>query len=323
MARTKGIGFLHVKAFLTERLGADAWPEVIARFPDSEQRILDAVVSPAWYDLSLYARLLHVVEEMHGNGEPRFLHALGRFEAERDLTTVTRWLLRLFRPSIAVEQMGRYWSRFHDTGRWTITHRDERVIAARLESWGVIDAALCRELSGYLGRTLEMLGGREVSLEHTRCRSRNDPYCEFRAKWRLRRDVPAQPLDTGSEPPPPPSGMPAARTSAIPPAPRSTPSPSTPPPRSTRTPTIPPPPRAPTGTLPSAPPPRPSAGSSPSTPPPRSFTSWTTPIPPSKPPSAPAPSTPPPSSLGPGSTRTRPAPLGDDAIPDTKRERGS
>ncbi|UQA57593.1 4-vinyl reductase [Polyangium aurulentum] len=319
MARTKGIGFLHVKAFVTERLGAGAWPQVLARFPALEQRTLDEVVSPAWYDLGLYARLLHVVDEVHGNGDPRFLHALGRFQAERDLSTITRWLLRLFRPSVAIEQMGRYWSRFHDTGKWTLTHRDDRVIAARLESWGVIDAALCRELSGYLCRTLELLGGREVSLEHTRCRARHDPSCEFRARWRLRRDVPALPLDSAPETPPP-SGLSTSRTSAVPPAPRSTPSPSTPPSRSHQTPTIPPPPRAPN--VPSTPPPsRPSVGSTPlPPPPPRSRTNWTTPVPPSKPPPGNTPSSPP-SSRGPGSARLRPAPL-DDITPDTRRGRG-
>jgi hypothetical protein len=321
MARTKGISFLHVKAFVTERLGAGAWPEVLARFPEPEQLTLDSVVSPAWYELGLYARLLHVVDELHGKGDPRFLHALGRFEAERDLTTTTRWLLRLFRPSAAIEQLGRYWRRFHDTGRWTLTHRDDRVISARLESWGVIDAALCRELSGYLGRTLEMLGGREVSIEHTRCRSRNDPYCEFRARWRLRRDVPALPLDSSPEAPPP-SGLSASRTSGSPPAPRSTPSPSTPPSRSHHIPTIPPPPRAPR-VLPSTPPPsRPSASSTPlPAPPSRPRSGWPTPeSPTTRPPAASTPSSPP-SSRGPGSARPRPAPL-DDAAPDTRRERG-
>jgi hypothetical protein len=152
------------------------------------------------------------------------------------LTTIQRVFLRLVRPSFAIEQMDKYWRRFHDTGAWTIDRRD-REVTAKLTGWGVIDAALCRELVGYLGRTLELLGGRDVCMDHRRCRGRGDESCEFHARFRAAgdraeaegpssevassaspRSAAPQPASTPlSRPPPnstPPSGQPATPRSS-------------------------------------------------------------------------------------------------------------
>jgi predicted hydrocarbon binding protein len=191
MATTKGIGFVNVRTFVQERHGAQAWKDLIARFPPSERVVLGSIVSIGWYDLALYARLIRALDEKHGTGSLKLCYALGRYEADRDLTTIQAWFLRLFGPTTAIEQMGKYWRRFHDTGEWSSERRGDREIVARLAGWGVADAALCRELLGYLGRTLELLGGRDIALDHVRCCARNDNVCEFLLRWRTPKEVEA------------------------------------------------------------------------------------------------------------------------------------
>ncbi|MCC6559610.1 MAG: hypothetical protein IT372_42380 [Polyangiaceae bacterium] len=184
MATTKGIGFVNVRSFVHERFGAPAWQALVASFPEADRVVLGSIVSIGWYDLALYARLIRALEAQHGTGGLKLVHALGRYEAERDLTTIHAWFLRLFGPHTALDQMGKYWRRFHDTGEWAIERRSDREAVARLEGWGVVDAALCRDLIGYMSRLLELVGGRDVSLDHTRCRARGDARCEFHLRWR-------------------------------------------------------------------------------------------------------------------------------------------
>jgi len=208
MATTKGLGFINVRAFVSERYGAPAWQALLDGFPPADRMVLASIVSIGWYDLALYARLIRAVDERFGSGSLKLCYALGRFEAERDLTTVHQWLLKLFGPSTAIEQLGKYWRRFHDTGEWMNERRGEREVVARLTGWAV-DAALCRELFGYLGRTLELLGGRDIHLEHSRCRAQNEPACEFHLRWR----TPVEAREAGGSgelPPwmPPPTGQP-------------------------------------------------------------------------------------------------------------------
>jgi predicted hydrocarbon binding protein len=191
MALTKGVGFNNVQSFVSETYGAKGWADTLAMFQRADREVLESVLAMGWYDLDLYARLIRTIDRRFGDGDLRLAYAIGRYEAEKNMTMIHQWVLRLLRPSSVIEQIGKYWRRFHDTGDWIAERRGEREIIARLSGWGVVDNALCRELTGYLQRTLELLGGGDVSLDHTRCRARGEPdgeFCEFRARYRFRKD---------------------------------------------------------------------------------------------------------------------------------------
>ncbi len=185
MAQTKGVGFTNVQSFVRERHGDAAWREVTSGLTTEDQEVLRGVIAMGWYDLDLFARLLGAVDRVCGGGDGSVIDALGRFEAERDITRFQQWILRLFHPSFAIAQMGRYWGKFHDSGSWTVVKNGERELIATLEGWGIVDERSCREVNAYLGRTLELISRNAVRIEHPRCRCRGDALCEFRADWRV------------------------------------------------------------------------------------------------------------------------------------------
>lgn len=49
------------------------------------------------------------------------LEQIGRYEAQHDLTYVHRIFLKLANPAYVIEQLGKLWTRFHDTGYWEVT----------------------------------------------------------------------------------------------------------------------------------------------------------------------------------------------------------
>ena len=181
--KTKGVGFSNVKSFTVERYGQDGWEKVLARLTKDEREELASIVAVGWYSLPFYAKLIRVVDQVHGYGDLGLLIQLGRFEAEKDLTTLHRMLLRLASPAFAVEKTAEYWRRFHDTGTWTMSREGDTGLRGVLEGWGCVDLALCRELQGYLMRTLELVGAKNVTCEHVRCRAKGDPACIFVGKW--------------------------------------------------------------------------------------------------------------------------------------------
>jgi predicted hydrocarbon binding protein len=182
-ALTKGIGFTNVRAFVMERWGEAGWSAVLARLRPDDREMLASVVPIGWYSLALYARLIRAVDDVHGCGDLAILVQLGRYEAEKDLTTIHRMLLRLVNPATVVEKSMDYWRRFHDTGTWHVRRISPTEVEGVLEGWGVVDHALCRELGGYLARLLELVGARSVVVEHPRCRARGDADCSFSACW--------------------------------------------------------------------------------------------------------------------------------------------
>src|SRR4051794_17171462 len=118
MALTKGVGFNNVRSFVTDAHGAEGWAQTLALFEGTDREVLDSVVAMGWYDLGLYARLLRAIDARFGDGDLKVALAIGRHAAEKDLTAIHQWLLRLVRPSLSIEPMGKYWRRFHDTGDW-------------------------------------------------------------------------------------------------------------------------------------------------------------------------------------------------------------
>ncbi|HVY48789.1 MAG TPA: V4R domain-containing protein [Minicystis sp.] len=196
MALTKGVRFASVRAFVTERFGPGAWNDALRALEAADRDALAASVPVGWYDLALYARLVRAVDARFGAGDLELVQALGRYDAERDLKAIQRLVLKLFGVASAIAWVRKRWARAYDTGAWT-TEVKEREVVARLSDLGVVDAALCRGLAGYLARALELAGAEDVVIDETRCRARGEPVCEFHARFRVKDDAPAAPAAGG------------------------------------------------------------------------------------------------------------------------------
>lgn len=182
-AKTKGISFHNVRTFTLERYALDGWVSVLAQLMPEDRRELDAMVPVGWYSLALYARLIRALDQVHGAEDLALVLQLGRYEAERDLTTIQRAFLRMASPAFLLEKSAEYWRRFHDTGQWVIEREGATRVRAYLDGWGVVDSALCRELIGYVSRAFELVGAKNVRMDHTQCRSSGSERCLFLGTW--------------------------------------------------------------------------------------------------------------------------------------------
>ena len=183
VARTKGLTFGHVQRFCQERFGDQAWLDLKRQLAENDQQALTEVVAVGWYDLYLYARLIRVLDSRLGSGDLSLLDELGRYEAEQDYRGIFRLFFRMASPAYMVEKTADYWRRFHDAGDWTIERRGSTAVLGALVGWGV-DEVLCRELVAYVKRAIELVGGKDVALDHPRCRARGAARCEYLMSWR-------------------------------------------------------------------------------------------------------------------------------------------
>ncbi len=183
IALTKGVSFTNLRAFVEGRWGKPGWDALMERVRPHERQEIEAIVPVGWYSLALWARLIRELDELHGSGDLGLVVQLGRFEAERDITTIYRVMFRLMNPANVIVKTTEYWSKFHDTGHWEMKRVSDKELEGTLHDWGVVDHALCRELVGYLSRALELVGASGVIFEHPECRARGQTRCYFRARW--------------------------------------------------------------------------------------------------------------------------------------------
>lgn len=184
MARTTGVNFANALAFVRERFPSDATEQVLVRLPDADRRLLTGVIRPKeWYELAAYIRLIRAIDAVLGSGDLALMPVLGRFEAERDRSFVKDLFLRMASPSWAVRLVAEYWAEFHDTGRWTVTREGPHLLHGVLADFGLVDEAICLELTGYVSRVMEFAGARNAVMTHPVCRVQGAPACHFKLSW--------------------------------------------------------------------------------------------------------------------------------------------
>lgn len=183
-----GVKIFNRRDFVRERFGAAAWEAVLTRLSEADRQQLASANPGAWYDVHLVERMHQALADELRADDPLLIE-LGRFDADRELSTVYRWFLRLIRPTFAIRHMNLYWRRSHDTGTWR-SWQNGTEVSAELRDWAVVNRAWCTTLMGYLGRTLELFGGKVGPLEHTECRAEGHPACIFRTHLELPTDEP-------------------------------------------------------------------------------------------------------------------------------------
>jgi hypothetical protein len=180
--KSKGINLATVQTFVCERHGEESWSRVLARLSREDRETMLGFVMVGWYPTGLMLRLADAAAaELDGPGND-LRQAMGRHGAEHQLGVIHRLFLRAAAsPGYVLEKAGNLWDRFHDTGTWVV-EREGTWARGTLRGF-VIDAGYCRGLTAYIGRMFELVGAREVHVEHSLCRAREDDVCVWEGHW--------------------------------------------------------------------------------------------------------------------------------------------
>jgi hypothetical protein len=183
-AKVKGGGMLNARDFARLFHGEGAWDRVLAALTPAQRETIAGVISVGWYEIRLSDAVNRAMVDVLGGGDMDVIRALGRYSAEQDLTRVHRLFLRLANPAYVIERLTEFWARFQDSGKWTVVRETPTRARATLEGWGAEEVASCERLGAYTQRLFELVGAKDVRLEHPRCRMRGDEACVFLGEWR-------------------------------------------------------------------------------------------------------------------------------------------
>lgn len=184
MAKAKGTNLLHMRTFVRERFGSDAWSRVLAELEPDAREELGGLVAVGWYDLPLQVELLRAIDRVLGKGDTSLISDIGEFEANQDLTRIHKLFMKFATPAYVLEKARDYWARFYDTGTWEVTRHAGRSASGTLRGLGVVDRTFCVYLQAYIYRMFLLSGAADGQIRHTRCRARGDDACTFEGSWR-------------------------------------------------------------------------------------------------------------------------------------------
>lgn len=133
---------------------------------------------PIWFD----AVVLLAMQKFLNYDDEKF-QRLGRSNFESN--ALTRFLMRYFVSLDATgKQVPRMWKKYYTVGDLSNPEysNEKKYSVLRLENFAPLPNH-CETMKGYFAATTEVIVGKPVTCEETKCISRGDPYHEFTLKW--------------------------------------------------------------------------------------------------------------------------------------------
>ena len=160
----------------TERLLAQSSPELRATL---EHGIRKA----AWYPFEQFIELNIAIDRLFGRGDLSSIKPLARAGADANLTTIYRLFFKLGSVNWILGRAVRLWSAHYDSGYLEVMTRGPRSAMLRIRGFDTPHPVHCLAVAGWAERSVELSGGKKVSLVETKCRNNGDELCQLDVRW--------------------------------------------------------------------------------------------------------------------------------------------
>ena len=110
---------------------------------------------------------------------------MGRQGSDDALTTVYRIFYRLGSPSFIIQRAPLVWKNYYSEGTFVVPKVTAVSAVARVTDLCMPHQGVCTRISGWIQRTMEHSGGREVRVVHPQCTLAGGPHEEWDVNWTL------------------------------------------------------------------------------------------------------------------------------------------
>ena len=184
MARVKGTAVSASSHYLRGRLGEEKYAQVLAGLSPEAQAALSGTVLPSgWYEFSHLLELMKKAELLLPRGEKSLAWEMGRYSAESGLKTVYKIFFKVADVSFILKKTSQVFSNYYDRGTMETVSTTDRSASLILRGFDQPSLHFCDRLLGWMERTVEMTGAKNVRMTHPRCVVRGDDHCEYRGDW--------------------------------------------------------------------------------------------------------------------------------------------
>ena len=184
MTQVKGTAIASTLRFVRERFG----PEAVALVRDDLEPGLRAALPDeplvsSWYPFALLVGLGRSAARRYGGGLTQFHRELGRASADYAMTTVYKIFFKLGSPQFVVSRAARVWRTYYDSGEMHAVTAEPGHAVIDLSGFADPVPDLCERLIGWMSRSVELAGGRDLRSAHSLCVLRGDAVCRFEGWW--------------------------------------------------------------------------------------------------------------------------------------------
>ncbi len=182
--RSKGYTLKGALAYVVDRHGDEALKRVLDVLDGDLASLLASRVVPSeWYPFEYQVRFYEAVDRVLGRGDLSLCWQIGRFTAEFELTTIHKIFMKVGGPRRLLSLSGMLWNRYYSVGKLDVQSLDNRGAKATVRDFHPISRAFCFDLAGWMERTLELSGGKDIHLVHSECVIQGANACVYEGSW--------------------------------------------------------------------------------------------------------------------------------------------
>jgi uncharacterized protein (TIGR02265 family) len=184
-ARIKGNVLITRLNLLVKQGGESRLHQVLQKLSAADRKVLQSVIMPiGWYPLELNLRLdAAIADALPPSGRPKAFIDMGRASAEENLTGPHHVFIRKGDPHFLLSHSPEIYRLYYAVGSRAYEKTGARSAALRTLGAESVTEADCLTIIGWHQRAIEMSGGRDVSVEHKKCRARGNGFCEYLCAW--------------------------------------------------------------------------------------------------------------------------------------------
>ena len=184
MAKVKGTAVQSSLRYVRERFGEDALVRVIEALPDGDRNVLGhGVLASSWYTTEALLRFMQEAERQLRAQEPDVVRRMGRASCDYGLSGVYKIFFKVGSPEFIISRAARVFSSYYDTGELRMAESGHGRAVAELVGFEGGAPQFCERIFGWMQRTLELAGAKNLRSAHSACVHRGDPVCRFEGTW--------------------------------------------------------------------------------------------------------------------------------------------
>jgi len=164
-----------------------AWDRLLALLsPEYATQVREGIMIHHWYPIGFYVELNRAIDKLLGKGDLKLVWELGRASADESLHGIYKVFFKVGSPEFVVKAAATIWKQYYDTGKLTIV--DEHAPQGKrfrmiVEGLQTEDEVMWLAIGGWVERTLQLSGGKNVKVEISRSHVRPGSNCEYVCSW--------------------------------------------------------------------------------------------------------------------------------------------
>lgn len=182
--RVKGTAVTATIRFIKERFGEEGLAEVVRRLGPEDQACMESVIlASAWYPVSFLLAVMQAAKAEFSANMPDLITRMGRASADYSHTTVYKLVFKIGSTQWIISKASAIFSSYYDNGKMVATERGSGFANIELRDFGEPAPEFCERIAGWIVRTFELSGAKNIQIHHVKCVCKGDKVCRFECTW--------------------------------------------------------------------------------------------------------------------------------------------